>query len=72
MTKPTLTGCKVERKVIEQLVIVGPTEQSKAVMNELFDAGFRMIQQGPYTNRDMFPSCDVTRFLYHAEREMTP
>jgi hypothetical protein len=63
-----LAGCNVTRSVVERLDIVGPMEQAKAVKEHLFDAGFRTIRSGPYTDREMHPKADMTRFLFVVER----
>jgi hypothetical protein len=63
-----LKGCKVERSTIERLKIIGPMERYRAVMDQLIQDGYRLIQSGGYSDHKMFPRYDDTRFLFIAER----
>lgn len=63
-------GCDVDMVHIERLTIVGPADKSIGIMNQLFKEGYRLTRSGPYTDRKIFPKCDVSRFLLIAEREM--
>ena len=58
-----------EAKNIERMTLVGPNSESKAVMQQLFEEGWRLIRSGPYSDREMFPAVDIDRFLFIAERE---
>lgn len=67
----------IERTVIERRVIVCPREVASAILQSLVDTtgtaqdvGWRSIFSGPYTNRDMFPKCDMTRSKLILEREL--
>lgn len=68
--RAALKRCAVARSVFEKLKLVGPMVDSKAVMTQLHEDGWRITQSGSYSDRKMFPKVDPTRFLYYAEREM--
>lgn len=61
-----------KRQVFERVELIGPMDQGRAVLNELYDAGFRTIRSGPYTDKEMFPRCDDKLFQFIAEREVQP
>lgn len=63
-----LFNASIDRKVIERLTIVGQREDSERVTAWLADQGFRFVQSGPYTDREMFPAVDVSRFRFTVER----
>lgn len=63
-----LPGCEVERKVVEHLRIVGPMERSNEAFGVLCRNGYAITRSGPYTDRHMIPSVDITRFLLTGER----
>lgn len=63
-----LKGCEVESEQMEKVTVVGPMELSREVMKKMHDSGFRIMRSGPYTDLDMHPKCDMTRFLFIAER----
>jgi hypothetical protein len=42
-------------------------DELRALLNE---DDFHVTESGPYTDREFFPRCDVTRYKYHAEREL--
>lgn len=58
----------VKKERIERLNLVGPMNDSKQVMEELFDSGYRLIRTGPYTDPESYPDADIRRFLFIAER----
>jgi hypothetical protein len=60
----------VDRQTIERLTVIGKIADSQRVMAKLHEFGFRIIQSGPYTDREMHPSVDMTRFKFVAEREI--
>lgn len=66
--KPNLPKCKVTKSIIERIKVVGPYESGQQVLDELFDKGFSVVRSGPYTDRKMHPTVDMTRFLFIAER----
>jgi len=57
-------------KVIRRIEVVCPMTESKVVLNKLFDAGYRVIRSGPYTDAKMFPECDDKRCQFIAEKEI--
>jgi hypothetical protein len=61
---------EITRQQIERITIVGKMEDSKRVMEYLYQAGYRVIRSGPYTDREMFPQVDIERFKFVAEREI--
>lgn len=61
-----------KRQVFERVEVIGPIDQGRAVLEELYEAGFRTIRSGVYTDKEMFPRCDDKRFLFIAEREVDP
>lgn len=63
-------GADVRRQCVERLTIVGKEQDSRRVMKWLAERGFRIIQSGPYTDREMHPNVDLTRFKFVAEREI--
>ena len=65
-----LSKCKVNVQLFEHMTVIGPIVKSKEVMNGLFDDGWNITRQGPFTNDDMFPKFDRTRFLFVCEREV--
>jgi hypothetical protein len=65
-----LFGADVRRQVIERLTIVGQSKDSERTMKWLAARGFRIVQSGPYTDREMFPTVDVERFKFVVEREV--
>jgi hypothetical protein len=60
----------VEKSVREHRKVVGPMDESKAVMAAMFEDGWRITRSGPYTDKKMFPKLDCTRFMFTAELEM--
>lgn len=63
-----LVGADIRRQVVERLTIVGQRKDSERVTKWLTERGFRFIQSGPYTDREMFPAVDVERFRFVVER----
>jgi len=59
-----------ERVYIERIDVIGPMDEGETVLKALWAEGYRTIRSGPYTNRDMHPNVDMTRFLFIAEREI--
>lgn len=53
---------------LERVKVVGPIEDLRAASDFLYANGFTVTYQGAYTDREMHPSCDPSRFLLHAER----
>jgi hypothetical protein len=60
-----------ERVTLERRTLVGPMTESRSVLRALHDDGWHTTRSGAYTDRDIFPSVDVKRFLFIAEREIT-
>ena len=60
----------VDRKIVEQITLVGPRSESTRVIDELSADGFRVTRSGPYTDKDLYPKLDMTRFLLKAERTL--
>lgn len=54
-----------------RISLVGPTGESKTVLEALYADGWRVTRSGPYTDEEMFPRVDMTRFLFNAERQIT-
>lgn len=65
-----LVGAEVRRQCIERLTVIGQKKDSERVTAWLTERGFRFIQSGPYTDREMFPRVDVERFKFIVEREL--
>jgi hypothetical protein len=57
-----------KREEIERIRVIVPKAAGSAVLSELHDDDWRVIRLGPYTNKAMFPKCDMTRSLFVAER----
>ena len=53
---------------LERAVFVVPSKKSQEVKDALFDAGWRIVSGGPYTDHKMFPRVDPTRSRFIAER----
>lgn len=58
------------REVVERVRLVGPASESDSVTASLVAARFRITQAGPYSDREMYPAVDLTRFLFIAERQI--
>lgn len=56
---------------LERVTVVGPMAESKAVMGQMHDEGWRITRSGPKPIRNS-ARVDSTRFLFVAEREVTP
>jgi hypothetical protein len=57
----------VKRERLERAEFVGPMEKRKEVIDALYDAGWHITRSGPYVDSDIWPQCDITRFLFIAE-----
>lgn len=57
--------------IIERIEIVEHADNRLDVLRQLCADGFRVISNGPYTNRKMFPKVDPDWFILTAERELT-
>lgn len=56
-----------KKATVERLRIVCPSEQRNAIIDALYEDGFRVKSQGPFPMGDMI--CDVSRQLLIAEKE---
>lgn len=66
----TVSGCNVLLKKFEHIRIIGPRELANKTREALNANGFIVTRSGPYSDVDMFPTVDSTRFLFMAEREV--
>lgn len=53
---------------IERLDIIGLMIERQSTLNEMDNNGWSIKAIGPYIDRRMFPTVDVTRFRLVAER----
>lgn len=53
---------------IERIEIVGLMTDRQSTLDEMDNEGWSVKAIGPYTDRRMFPTVDVTRFQLVAER----
>lgn len=58
------------RQTFERVTVVGPMSECQIKMMSLHDKGFRVIRSGPYTDAEMHPQVDVTRYKLVGEREV--
>lgn len=70
LTPMGLKGVTFDQRIFKQVKIVGQMEHAKPIMNELFNRGWRITRSGPYTDDDLFPKVDSSRFLFIAEMEI--
>lgn len=60
---------QIEETRVTRVRVVGPHEDSAKAFAWLAEQGFHVVRSGPYTDREMDPRVDVTRFLFIAERD---
>ncbi|MDQ3918735.1 MAG: hypothetical protein M3348_09685 [Acidobacteriota bacterium] len=63
-------GWQLETSKLEEVRIVGPFADGSECLQWLYDNGFSVQRSGPYTDRDMHPDVDITRFLFTAVRKI--
>ena len=65
-------GCTRNFRRFERVHIVTPAAHRSTVLNYLLSdtSGWRITYMGPYTDKDLFPRVDETRFIFDAEREI--
>jgi hypothetical protein len=54
----------------EIVTLIGKQEDAKAAMDYLHTGGFSIAQSGPFSNKEMWPKVDITRFKFIAWRDM--
>src|SRR5262245_32421082 len=59
------------RQTLERITLVGLRPQSDSVFNALTETGFCLECAGPYTDCEMAPAVDNSRFLIVAQKEIT-
>jgi hypothetical protein len=66
---PEIPGCLVsDEATVVRFTVVGPIEESKVVVTRLYeDPRVRITRQGPYTDKELWPICDTSRFLLRVE-----
>lgn len=68
LRKRSLKGCSVVQQHVERLELSGPIDKSVEATEQLAREGYRVLRTGPYTDRQMYPKLDHTRFMIVAER----
>lgn len=58
----------IEVARIERVQIVGKKDEYDNCLQWLQDNGYSIVRSGPYTDSQMYPKVDATRFLFVAER----
>ena len=66
--EPAYAAHVTERCTIQRLEVMGPMGERGAVLEALYADGFDVKRSGPYTDDEMSPKIDPTRFLITAER----
>lgn len=66
--KRSLKGCLVIQQHVERLELSGPEDKAVEATAQLAREGYRVLRTGPYTDREMYPKLDHTRFMIVAER----
>jgi hypothetical protein len=59
---------KVSETRITRVRVVGPVEDLQRCLNWVEKKGYRVVRSGSYTDVEMSPESDSTRFLVIAER----
>lgn len=60
---------QVNSAMIERITLIGPMKDGQRALEWLHEQGYRTIRSGPYTNKEMHPKYDISRFLFIAERD---
>lgn len=60
-----------EAETIHRMKLVLPAADRDRVFAALGEQGYSIKFQGPYSNRKMFPTVDVTRCLIYAEKQIS-
>ena len=68
LRKRSLKGCFVIQQHVERLELSGPQDKAVEATSQLLREGYRVLWTGPYTDREMYPRLDHTRFMIVAER----
>lgn len=64
-------GADIKVRLVERIELIGPMDRANEMRRVLYEGNFDVTSSGPYTDSTMFPRCDMTRYKYHAEREVT-
>lgn len=61
-------GTILQHDITERTIVTGKMDDRNAVLAALHEDDFRTVSSGPYTDGDMWPKHDLTRFKIGAER----
>lgn len=60
---------EIKKIEVEYIVGVVPMTDADACRQMLIDGGYKLTSSGAYTDHQMFPKVDSSRWKFHAERK---
>lgn len=60
----------IERFTVEHVTGVVPIKDANACQQILAENGYKITASGAYTDHQMFPKVDSTRWQFHAEKRL--
>lgn len=57
-------------ELVRRLTLVGPESDHTDTLSKLRSGDWRIKRTGPYTDKDMYPDMDTSRFLVVAEKQI--
>lgn len=70
MSRQVYLKHRTQTEYIERGRFVGPMSEGQAVLKALHDDGWRTVRSGPYTDKQMHPRVDDSRFLFIMECDL--